>query len=125
MKNLLSAIILLLTLPACTHLTAYEQDRLQSLKYKGITVDHPQSRWERPASPAAAGAPNLLPGFGNFYLASGNGGDSNHYTYGFLNLITWPFSILWGIPEAAIDAKTINERDLLYHDTYSGSAAQK
>lgn len=115
MKNSILTIILLLTLPACTHLTAHEQDRLQSLKSQGITVDKPQSRWERPASPAAAGALNLLPGFGNFYLASGNGGDSSHYTYGFLNLITWPFSVLWGIPEAAIDARV----ELLYHYQYN------
>lgn len=125
MKNFISTIILLLSLSACTHLNAYERDRLQSLRGRGITVDTPQTQWERPASPAAAGALNLLPGGGNFYLASGNAGDSNHYTYGFLNLITWPLSILWAVPEGAVDAQTINERDLLYHYNYSNSAAQK
>ena len=119
MKNFILAAILLLTLPACTHLTAHERDQLHALDARKITVDKPQTQWEKPANPAAAGALNLLPGFGNFYLASGEGGDSNHYIYDALNLITWPFSILWGVPEAAIDANTINERELLYHYQYN------
>lgn len=86
----------------------------RGLKAQGITIEKPIGNWERPASPIGAGALNLLPGFGNFYLASGNGGESSHYLYGFLNLITWPISVLWGIPEAAIDANRINEKELIY-----------
>lgn len=57
-------------------------------------------------------------GFGNFYLASGNGADSSHWLYGLLNLLTWPLSILWGVPEAAIDANRINEREMIYYYRY-------
>lgn len=111
--------ILLLTLTAaCTTLTKQEQNELRNLKSQGVTVDRPAGSFERPANPGAAGALNLLPGIGNFYLASGNGGDSSHWLYGCLNLITWPFSILWGIPEAAIDANRINERELIYYYKY-------
>ena len=95
-----------LLLASCTSLTHQERNTLRSLQAQGITVDKPVGNWEAPASPAGAGALNLLPGFGNFYLASGNAGDSGQYLYGFLNLLTWPISILWGIPEAAIDAGT-------------------
>lgn len=109
---------LLLCLSACTTLTKQEQNELRSLKAQGVTVDRPAGSFERPANPGAAGALNLLPGIGNFYLASGNGGDSSHWLYGCLNLITWPFSILWGIPEAAIDANRINERELIYYYKY-------
>lgn len=109
---------LLLCLSACTTLTKQEQNELRSLKAQGVTVDRPAVSFERPANPGAAGALNLLPGIGNFYLASGNGGDSSHWLYGCLNLITWPFSILWGIPEAAIDANRINERELIYYYKY-------
>lgn len=109
---------LLLCLSACTTLTKQEQNELRNLKAQGVTVDRPAGSFERPANPGAAGALNLLPGIGNFYLASGNGGDSSHWLYGCLNLITWPFSILWGIPEAAIDANRINERELIYYYKY-------
>ena len=111
-------ILLLVLTTACTTLTKQEQNELRNLKAQGVTVDRPAGSFERPASPGAAGALNLLPGIGNFYLASGNGGDSSHWLYGCLNLLTWPISILWGIPEAAIDANRINERELIYYYKY-------
>ncbi len=110
-----------LLLASCTSLTHQERNTLRSLQAQGITVDKPVGNWEAPASPAGAGALNLLPGFGNFYLASGNAGDSGQYLYGFLNLLTWPISILWGVPEATIDAGTINERELIYFYTFDES----
>lgn len=109
---------LLLCLSACTTLTRQEQNELRNLKAQGITVDKPAGSFERPVSPGGAATLNLLPGIGNFYLASGNGGDSSHWLYGTLNLLTWPISILWGIPEAAIDANRINERELIYYYKY-------
>jgi len=42
-------------------------------------------------------------------------GDSTQWLYGALNLVTWPVSILWGVPEAAIDANAINKRELIYY----------
>ncbi len=114
MKNFISTIILLLSLSACTHLTAYEREFSRQLAAKNITVDRPCGVWEAPANPAAAGALNLLPGFGNFYLASGNGADNSQYLVGFANLLLWPWSIFWGVPEAAIDAGTLNQRELNY-----------
>lgn len=111
---LLSFIIL----SACTHLTAAEQHQLRELKSQGIDIDHAQANWQPPANPTAAGLLNILPGIGNFYLACGNGAQSEQALYGVLNLLTWPLSILWGIPEAAIDANTINQRELIYYYTY-------
>ena len=105
-------------LPSVWTLTRQEQNTLRNLKAQGVTVDKPVGSFEAPANPGAAGALNLLPGIGNFYLASGNGGDSSHWLYGTLNLLTWPISILWGIPEAAIDANRINERELIYYYQY-------
>lgn len=60
----------------------------------------------------------MLPGIGNFYLGVGNGAESAQMLYGFLNFLLWPSSIIWGIPEAAIDAGRINERELIYYYTY-------
>lgn len=108
-------LLLAAILTACTTLTKQEQDTLHILQANGITVDKPIGNFERPANPAGAAALNLLPGGGDFYLASGNAGDSSYWLYGFLNLLTWPFSIIWGVPEAAIDAGTINKRELVYY----------
>ena len=119
MKKLLIAGVMLLS--ACTSLTMQESQTLRSLKTQGITVDTPIGNWEKPANPAGAGALNLLPGIGNFYLASGNAAQSEHALYGALNLLLWPLSILWGVPEAAADANRINERDLIYYYTFDDS----
>ncbi len=108
-------LLLAAILTACTTITKQEQDTLHILQANGITVDKPIGNFERPANPAGAAALNLLPGGGDFYLASGNAGDSSYWLYGFLNLLTWPFSIIWGVPEAAIDAGTINKRELVYY----------
>lgn len=124
MKKTIIASIMAICLSACTTLTHQEKNTLYSLKAQGITIEKPAGNWETPANPAGAGALNLLPGFGNFYLASGNGGDSSQYLYGFLNLLTWPISVLWGIPEAAIDANRINERELIYFYTFNESGKE-
>ncbi|MGL4853708.1 MAG: hypothetical protein ACRC37_00430, partial [Lentisphaeria bacterium] len=119
--SMLSALIIS---SGCTSLTNYEKNAIQSLKSHGISVDRHHSSWEKPASPVAAGALNLLPGFGNFYLASGNASESSHCVYGILNLLFWPISMVWGIPEAAIDADTINQRDFVYYHQFDENGKQ-
>ena len=118
MKKFLFSALLAVSLSACASLTRMEENQLRELKTYGISVDKPTGYWEKPASPLAAGMLNLLPGVGNFYLGVGNGSDGAQVLYGFLNLLFWPASILWGIPEAAIDAGTINARELLYYYAY-------
>lgn len=116
--KLMTSLVAAALLCGCNTLSGQERIQLQQLKANGITVDKSVGNWERPASPAMAGALNLLPGIGNFYLAAGNGGDSTHYLYGTLNLLFWPISILWGVPEAAVDANRINEREMIYYYRY-------
>ncbi len=118
MKKIVAFLSLILFVSACTSLTYQERQTLRSLKANGISVEYPAGNWERSASPGAAGFLNILPGVGNFYLAAGNGGDSSQYLYGFLNLLTWPISVVWGVPEGVIDANRINERELVYFYTY-------
>ena len=55
-----------------------------------------------------------MPGFGNFYLGLSSE-ESDQWVIGFLNLLTWPFSVVWGVPEAAIDAQTMNKRETIYY----------
>ncbi len=74
--------------------------------------------------PAAAGCLNILPGIGNFYLATGTD-QGSQVLYGVLNLLSWPLSIVWGIPQAAIDAETINKLETVYYYRFdpAGQAA--
>lgn len=104
-------------LSSCTYMSSAERYQLYDLRQKGITVDNPGPGWEKPASPVTAGLLNLLPGMGNLYLGVGDGADYFQLLYGVFNFVTWPYSVLWGVPSAAYDASTINERDLVrYYD---------
>lgn len=118
MNKIIYTISLSCLLCACTSLTRQEEIQLQHLKAQGVTVDKPVGNYEKPASVAGAAALNILPGFGNFYLGSGNAAEPAHWLYGLLNLLTWPISIVWAIPEAGIDANSINKREMLYYYTY-------
>lgn len=60
---------------------------------------------------------NILPGGGNFYLAAGTD-ESEQWLYAFLNLLTWPASVVWGVPEAAIDAGNINKKATVEYYTF-------
>ena len=126
MKKIALAALLLgvLILTGCSTLSTQEKQAFHSLESHGITVDKPAGYWEKPASVWGAGLLNLLPGCGNFYLATGNAADSEHAVLGVVNLITWPISILWGIPEAAIDANNINKRALINYYTYEIAGEQ-
>ncbi|TET33988.1 MAG: hypothetical protein E3J72_15460 [Planctomycetota bacterium] len=69
-------------------------------------------------SPGLAGCLNILPGFGNFYLAI-NTDYSSQWGYGIINLLLWWVpSMAWGIPQAAIDADTINKINTVAYYRY-------
>lgn len=124
MKKILLFVICTVMLSGCTSLTRQEHMQLRELQAQGVTVDKPVGNFEKPVSGVTAGALNLLPGIGNFYLGTGNAAESSHVLYGVLNLLTWPLSILWGVPEAAIDADNINKREMLYYYTYDEQGKQ-
>ena len=119
MKKLMFFVIGLTILSGCTTLNRQEREQIKELQEQGVTVDRPVGNYEKPASGVTAAALNLLPGIGNFYLGSGNAAESSHIVYGVLNLLTWPLSVLWAVPEAAIDADNINKREMLYYYKYN------
>lgn len=125
MKKILLSVVSVAFLAGCTTLTRQETIQLRELQAQGVTVDHPVGNYEKPASSVTAGALNLLPGVGNFYLGTGNAAESSHVLYGFLNLLTWPLSIIWSVPEAAIDADNINKKEMLYYYTYDENGKQE
>jgi hypothetical protein len=96
---------------ACTSLSRSEKETVRELQDYGVR-EH-----EIVKDPGLAGALNILPGFGNFYLAYGTD-EGEHWLYGFLNLLTWPLSVLWGVPEGVIDARNINKREMVYWYTH-------
>lgn len=118
MKKFIFIAIYVYLLCGCSTLTYQERNTLVQLEKHGITIDRPVGNWQKPADPGIAGMLNILPGCGNFYLATGNGADSSHYLYGAMNLLFWPVSIIWGIPEAMKDANIINQRELVYYYTF-------
>ena len=117
----------MLTLCGCVSLSYQEKEQINQLKSHGITVDRALGSYERPASVWGAGLLNLLPGFGNFYLGNGDAPDSAQNVYGVLNFLIWPFSPIWGVPQAAVDANTINKKELVRYYLYdkTGNAALK
>jgi hypothetical protein len=125
MKKLILLTICAIVFTSCTTLSRQENNQLRELQAQGVTVDRPVGNYEKPASSVAAGALNLLPGFGNFYLGTGNAAESSHVLYGVLNLLTWPLSILWAVPEAVIDADNINKREMLYYYSYDENGKQE
>ena len=112
MTQRLLALLVCLSLVACSSLSSTEKHRLRELKSEGVRIPR-----ETVKHPAIAGGLNLLPGFGNFYLAIGTE-ETEHWLYGFLNLLLWPASIIWAVPEGIIDANNINKRETIYYYTY-------
>ncbi len=118
MKKLFFSIACFTMLCGCTTLTRQEEIHLRQLKSYGITVDKPIGNYEKPTSVLFAAGLNILPGIGNLYLGSGNAAEPSHWLYGFLNFLMWPISPIWAVPEAAIDAHNINQRELVYYYQY-------
>ncbi|MQX51643.1 hypothetical protein [Alcanivorax sediminis] len=109
---LAAVLIAACVLQGCTSLGRADEVRLRELNAVGI-----QDTDVKVKHPGLAAGLNILPGFGNFYLAAGTN-ESAQWTYGFLNLLLWPVSVVWGVPEAAIDANTINKKETVYYYTY-------
>ena len=118
MKKLL-VIGLALAMTGCVSLSYVEKNELQYLSANGIDIDHAPGGFDAPNSVVVAGVLNILPGIGNFYLAFGRGNDSVQGVYGILNFLFWPWSIVWGAPQAAVDANTLNQREMLYFYHYN------
>lgn len=112
-------------LTGCVSLSYQEKIELMKLQQKGIDATVSANGWDKPASPALAGFLNLFPGFGNFYLGSGDAAEGAQIGYGIANLLLWPLSVVWGIPQAYSDADTINKRDLVFFYQYTKNKQTK
>ena len=122
MKVIVKTILVLVSalyISGCTTLSRTENATLQELKSYGVSETEVAVK-----HPAAAGALNILPGVGNFYLAAGTG-ESTQWTYGFINLLFWPLSPIWAVPQGAIDATTINKKETVNYYTFDRIGKQE
>lgn len=103
MRKIIALILCAGFLAGCVTLRSSERYDYRELENRLYAVGLES---EQTNSPGLAGALNLLPGIGNAYLSQ--------WGLFVVNLITWPISILWGIPQAVTDAKALNAKDTLY-----------
>lgn len=104
MRRILSSILMCLLLTSCVSLSDYENVEYQRLKDELVAYDLPEIHKK---SPGLAGTLNVLPGFGNIYLGQGEKFLSN--------LLYWPFSIVWGVPQAVVDSHKVNQKETLHY----------
>lgn len=90
-------------LQGCASMASYEK-----AKYKELERDLNQHGLPimEEKDPILAGVLNLLPGIGNAYL--------EQWGPFVGNLLFWPLSPVWGVPQAVIDSYTINKKETLY-----------
>jgi len=102
MTRLITAALLVALLSGCVQLRSSDRIMLKELRHYGI-----EEQSEGTKSVPLAAALNILPGFGNIYL--------NQWGPFIVNLLVWPYSVVWGVPQAAIDAGNINRIDTVEH----------
>lgn len=113
LKSMVIATVAASMLSGCISLPRDHEQKLRALEGYGISPTAVERK-----SPGTAAALNILPGVGNFYLAYGTH-ESGQWTVGALNLLFWPLSIVWAIPQGAIDATSINKMETIYYYTNS------
>ncbi len=120
MKKFVSVLIMVALLSGCASMTKFEADNYRELEDLGAECD-------KVADPGAAAILNVLPGFGDIYLASGNGANSSNWGAFVLDLLFWPVSVVWAIPQGGITATNINKKECVgyYHHTTRGKKALK
>ena len=84
-------------------MATYEKVKYTQLKHE---LDYAGLPIMEDKEPILAAALNLLPGFGNAYL--------EQWGPFVGNLLFWPLSAIWGVPQAYIDANTLNKKETLY-----------
>ncbi len=113
MKNIILLTIIMVFVSGCATMSGSDRAMLREIESYGIS-----STDQRIKHPGVAAGLNVLPGFGNFYLAFGTH-ESSQWLFGCFNLFMWPISILWGVPEGAIDAKTMNKKETVYYYNFN------
>ena len=103
LMRLWGIVLCVVMLQGCASMASYEKAKYMELKreldYAGLPIMEEKE-------PVLAGVLNLLPGIGNAYL--------EQWGPFVGNLLFWPISPIWAVPQAVIDANTINKKETLY-----------
>lgn len=94
---------------SCVTLKPYEKAKLVELEAAGVATDS-----EGSAIPGLAGALNILPGAGDIYLAI-DSGEGVMWANFVPDLLFWPISIAWAIPQAVVNGNRIQEAQTAEH----------
>ena len=108
------AMAMMLACSGCVSMSSAEREGWRAMEAQGARAS------QGPKHPAIAGGLNLLPGIGNFYLATGTD-ESGQIWVGVANLLLWPMSPIWGVPQAVVDANTINKKHAVQYADAPGS----
>lgn len=106
MKRSALIVGLSIVLAGCASMSSYEKNAYRDIVDIG-------ARCETIADPAAAAILNVLPGFGDVYLAVGNGANSSSWGAFVLDLLFWPISVVWAVPQAVITSEEINKKECI------------
>jgi len=105
MKRVLGLFLcMVIFLSGCASLSGYDKIKYDRLKLKLERCKLPELT---PKKPGIAAALNILPGIGNVYLGQ----------WGMFaaNLLLWPWSVPFSIPQAGVDAGNLNKKETLLH----------
>lgn len=102
--SILICVMLFVSFNGCVSLRTDEKYDYEQVERRLSTVGLEP---EKSKDPTVAGTLNILPGIGNIY--------NGQWGLFALNLLFWPLSVVWGVPQAAIDANTMNKQDTLYY----------
>ncbi len=84
----------------CHGLNSIDAEAYRNLERLGVPLIEEKN-------PVLAGVLNILPGAGDVYL-----GQWGAFV---CNLLLWPCSVVWGVPEAAMTAVNINKQNTVIH----------
>ncbi len=102
----------------CITLSHQEMEFLSTLEACGISTTDQAIR-----HPATAGALSMLPGAGNFYLAA-NTWANWQWLAGAANILFWPLSPVWAVPQTITDAHSINMRETAHYYRFNPHGRQ-
>lgn len=106
-RSVCFVLLLAVALAGCASMSQWEKSEYKNLEFKLKSAGYEPIKEK---DPAMAGILNVLPGIGNLYL--------EQYGVFVANLLFWPFSVVWGVPQAVIDANTINKKATLSYYLY-------
>lgn len=111
--NLLLSLAVITLITGCSTMSRTEKHLYREIK----AYDIQETDETKVKNPYLAAGLNILPGIGNVYLAWGTE-ETQQIPVAVVNFFFWPYSIIWGLPQAGVDAETINKKEFIYYHLY-------